>query len=327
MPASHLPCFLGSPQSNSYSRGIIFDVLECIIQRDLNYATTDIRQSYAALVRILADDNVHKAVLIVHSQGAIEGGLVLDWLYASVSAAQLRKLEVYTFGNAANHWNAPLVSMLGENGNGSGTPGPDGQTRIVKYIEHYANTGDYVSRFGILHFRPDQSRLRQPNSATTVLTGITSPPSNPPSKAVPNGRNPLRVTTAAPPSTSKSASTPKTPIERLDPAAEDHNRFIGRLFKRVGSGHQFNQHYLDNVFEMEEMHASDRALGRVSDGNAFMDAQVDLAVFENWDTVQVQVPSPGQGVGGGPRRRVQVKELSRLWGYRNGGDPDRPGRE
>jgi len=133
-------------------------------------------------------------------------------------------------------------------------------------------------------------------------------------------------------STRDTTLSPRTPIEKLDPSAEGNNRFIGRLFKRVGSGHQFNQHYLDNVFEMEGLDRSDLARGRVKDGNSFMDAPVDLGVFEEWDTVVVQ----GQGKDGssgsirmdmndkgdGSGTSLRVKDLSRLWAYRNGGSPD-----
>ncbi|KIW57056.1 hypothetical protein PV05_05660 [Exophiala xenobiotica] len=280
---------------HNQTRGIIFDVLECIVQRDLNYATLDIRQAYSALINILSDDQVHKVVLILHSQGAIEGGMVLDWLYATVSAKDIRKLEIYTFGNAANHWNAPA------NGGGSnsslstaldssnGVLQDNQSQRLVKYIEHYANTGDYVSRFGILHFRPDHAR---PNSAVS-------------------GTTPAR----------------RTPSANIDPRIEDKNRFIGRLFKREGSGHQLNQHYLDNIFEMKNVDTSVLKKGRVKDGNPYMDSQVDVAAIE-WDTVQsIDSTIDGSGNGraanagtGGPTK--QIKQESRLWGYRNGGDPD-----
>ena len=65
--------------------------------------------------------------------------MVLDWLFAAVNRELLEKVEIYTFGSAANHFNSP------ETGDGR---------RVCKHIEHYANTADYVSLFGILHFRP-----------------------------------------------------------------------------------------------------------------------------------------------------------------------------
>ncbi|KAK5104435.1 hypothetical protein LTS08_002324 [Lithohypha guttulata] len=126
------------------TRGIIFDVIETIIQRTFGYATPDIREVYADVVKVIEDERdktarYKKIVLILHSQGAVEGGLVLDWLFAAVSRELLQKLEVYTFGSAANHFNSPEFE--------------DG-TRVIQHIEHYANLGDYVGLFGILHFRP-----------------------------------------------------------------------------------------------------------------------------------------------------------------------------
>ncbi|KIW32572.1 uncharacterized protein PV07_04102 [Cladophialophora immunda] len=314
---------------HNQTRGIIFDVLECIIQRDLNYATLDIRTAYAAMVEILSDDNIQKVVLILHSQGAIEGGLVLDWLYDTVPADQLSKLEVYTFGNAANHWNAPVISSSASSrANGDSVT----EQRIVPHIEHYANEGDYVSRFGILHFRPDQPLppASVPNNTPFAPSSRTSHPEKP--KASDNEAS--RTTRPTPPkvdtrekvvaASSRSLLSPKTPIEMMDLREEETNLFFGRLFKRIGSGHQLNQHYLDNVFEMEGLDSNDLSRGRVRDGNAFMDADVDENVFRDWDTVQaVGRPAgtrPANGRPVAPRR--QIKELSRLWAYRNGRSPE-----
>ncbi|KAK5056187.1 hypothetical protein LTR84_012740 [Exophiala bonariae] len=237
---------------HNQTRGIIFDVIESIIQRDFGYATLDIRQAYSAMIEILSDKDIHKVVAILHSQGAIEGGLVLDWLYATVSPDQLAKLEIYTFGNAANHWNAPSSKVttngaesIGDTDESMGsssrreveqqrTPGSvrENATRTVRHIEHYANLHDYVARGGILHFRPD--------------------PAQPPGASVEN---------------------------QVDP-----NRFVGRLFKRNASGHLMNQHYLNNFFPVD---TTDPATGKVVENNDYMDSLVDMNVFERWDTVQV----------------------------------------
>ncbi|OAP60227.1 hypothetical protein AYL99_05229 [Fonsecaea erecta] len=312
---------------HNQTRGIIFDVLECIIQRDLNFATLDIRIAYAALIEILADDNIHKVVLILHSQGAIEGGLVLDWLYDTVPADQLGKLEVYTFGNAANHWNAPVISTATSSGmNGDGVT----EQRIVPHIEHYANEGDYVSRFGILHFRPDQSLppVSVPNNAPFAPSSNSSHPDKP--NASDNGR----ITRPTPPkvdtgekvvqASSRPLLSPRTPIEMMDLREEETNLFFGRLFKRVGSGHQLNQHYFDNFFEMEGVDTRDLSRGRVRDGNAFMDAEADMDVFRQWDTVQALGRRTAARPANGRPSAVatQVKDLSRLWAYRNGRSPD-----
>ncbi|OAL38357.1 hypothetical protein AYO20_02416 [Fonsecaea nubica] len=304
---------------HNQTRGIIFDVLECIIQRDLNFATLDIRIAYAAMVDILSDDNIHKVVLILHSQGAIEGGLVLDWLYDTVAADQLGKLEVYTFGNAANHWNAPIISS-------SASTSANGHSlleqRIVPHIEHYANESDYVSRFGILHFRPDRPL---PRALAHDNTAFTPNSRNTPQDKSRFSDEASRLTRPTPPkvdtrekvvaASSRPLLSPRTPIEMMDLREEQTNLFFGRLFKRVGSGHQLNQHYLDNIFEMEGIDTKDLSRGRVRESNAFMDAEVDMDVFREWDTVQAAPRRTGA-----PRR--QVKELSRLWTYRNGRSPE-----
>lgn len=95
---------------------------------------------------------------------------------------------------------------------------------------------------------------------------------------------------------------------------------------------------MDNIFEMEGLDPRDLSRGRVKDGNRFMDAPVDWAVFDEWDTVQVAAGAgqgqlrngggasvgvrAGMGIGANGALGTQVKALSRLWAYRNGGDPD-----
>ncbi|KAI1939977.1 hypothetical protein LOZ66_002412 [Ophidiomyces ophidiicola] len=128
--------------------GIIFDLIQCLIERDFQYNTDDVRQAYAMVKEELTKtkDPNDKVVLIVHSQGGIEGGMVIDWLLSDVSEAALSKLEVYTFGNAANHFNNPVRTTT-VNG-----PGSQDLYRAIRHIEHYANSGDFVSRFGVLNY-------------------------------------------------------------------------------------------------------------------------------------------------------------------------------
>jgi len=106
--------------------------------------------------------------------------------------------------------------------------------------------------------------------------------------------------------------------------AQENNRYFGRLFKRGASGHLLNMHYLDNIFEMKDVDPEDRSKGKVKDGNEFMDSQADIEVYERFDTVQAldnrALPPPSGLRRTGPARK-QIKELSRLWSYRNGGTP------
>ncbi|KAK5676538.1 hypothetical protein LTS10_010839 [Elasticomyces elasticus] len=135
--------------------GIVYDVLETIIQRTFGYATLDIRTAYSTISALLRDQNVKKLILIAHSQGAVEAGMVLDWLYQTLTWEELGKLEVYTFGNAANHWNCPERR----------------KRRVIQHIEHYANRRDWVARFGVLYFRGLGSRII-PGFARTAMSTL-----------------------------------------------------------------------------------------------------------------------------------------------------------
>ena len=293
--------------------------------------------SYDALFKILSDDTIDKVVLFLHSQGGIEGGLVLDWLYDTVPAEQLRKLEIYTFGNAANHWNAPIVSSLKSNGtdpksitnsdcvNGNGST----NQRVIQHIEHYANEGDYVSKFGILHFRPDQARPQTAVTSESILSSTQSGSFGSArlikNKATAYPGPPPKLNTDI--SRSQTwAPSPKTPIEQVDGlrGTQEDNMFFGRLFKRASPGHMLNQHYLDYMFEMQGIDLKHRWKGVVKDSNRFMDTEIDMDVFKAWDTVQATGEGRPQGSPTSVRNVVkkQVKQLSRLWAYRNGNSPE-----
>ncbi|KAH8588240.1 hypothetical protein B0O99DRAFT_525448 [Bisporella sp. PMI_857] len=208
------------------TNGILFDVIQCLIQRNFNYATQDIRDCYAAVKETLYKSELTKVVFILHSQGGIEGGMIIDWLLQEVPQDLLAKLEVYTFGNAANHFNNPHLHLLSERAalasplrvsttkttthvqyhNPIATIGNEGKNpfnvtrssrqstpsgKTIRYIEHYAHTSDFVARWGVLYFTANLS---------------------------------------------------------IEPTAP---RYMGRVFERAGQGHQFNQHYLDNMFPLK----------------------------------------------------------------------------
>jgi len=246
------------------TRGILFDTIECIIQRTFGYATPDIREIYSDVSNFIEEQREQayrykKIVIILHSQGAIEGGIVLDWLYANTDRDLLKKVEIYTFGSAANHFNSP------EDGDGN---------RIVKHIEHYANLGDWVSLFGILHFRP----LPKPG---------------------------------------------KTRYVSQQAREEMENRYVGRLFVRKGSGHQLNGNYLDDYFTMST-DDQDRLVA-VRDENDFMSSELNEQILADYDIASKvsekdvwDCSSKGQHRENG---RV-IKDVSRLWQYRNGMSPE-----
>ncbi|KAH1702525.1 hypothetical protein KXX12_002558 [Aspergillus fumigatus] len=107
------------------TKGVILDLVECLIQRDLEYKTADIRQGRAQLRAALAASTTKKAVLIVHSQGGIVAEAVPQ--PAAARAAPQR-----------SGWNDTRRQIQGE--------------RAIRNIEHYANTKDFVANIGALQF-------------------------------------------------------------------------------------------------------------------------------------------------------------------------------
>ncbi|KAL1635581.1 hypothetical protein SLS56_001633 [Neofusicoccum ribis] len=150
---NRLARIFGRPVTGIHNKtnGLIFDLFQCMIERNFNYSTQDIRDAYKLVKEALMDDKRKKVVLILHSQGGIQGSLMIDWLLAELPDDILRKLEVYTFGNAANHFNNPhkTTSDLKE----SQSSGSSRRSKkAIRYIEHYANDEDMVARWGVLHF-------------------------------------------------------------------------------------------------------------------------------------------------------------------------------
>ena len=197
---------------------MFFDLLECLIQRDLDYRTQDIRQGRSQIRAALSAASTKKVVLILHSQGGIEGSSILDWLLADLSIDIMSRLEIFTFGNAARHFNNPLLANPPTDADQS--KGGRGK-RVIKHIEHYANSEDLVANIGVLKF--------------------TSPGAQP---------------------------------------YADGNAFAGHVFKREGTGHLLNMHYLDKMFEMDENGKVDES------GNDFMNSlivnrQIRCVVFIN----------------------------------------------
>jgi hypothetical protein len=154
--------------------------------------------------------------------------------------------------------------------------------RAIGHIEHYANQGDFVSEIGVLNSSLADESIR--------------------------------------------------------------NRFMGRVFVSPESGHLLNQHYLHQMFTLS-------AENVCLDHNEFMDMQVDVK-SANQDAEEDREDTDQSLMGGGEvtyigdsgspstpatmvsslnssmferveqnNRIVKVKQLSRLWLYRNGGNP------
>ncbi|KND89301.1 hypothetical protein TOPH_06028 [Tolypocladium ophioglossoides CBS 100239] len=326
---NRLALTFGRPVLGIHNRtsGIIFDVMECLIQRNFTYATGDVRLCFKILREVLYDPSKSKVIFVLHSQGGIEGGLVLDWLLQETPQDLLAKLEVYPFGNASNHFNNPHrhaisqslsesdphaamntlmressfatpVSSPVETRNGFTTQEPPplslessmtssrtfsvAKDRAIGHVEHYAHTTDFVALWGVLHF------------ATNRM------------------------------------GSPQLP------------RFLGRLFNRstCAGGHQFNQHYLDGMFPLKRDPKTGEFIG-ADDDNPFMEEIIKIgkegAAMDNTREAFDISYAGTRGFGSGEittpvevydatskktrRRDVQVKELSRLWRYRNGRSP------
>lgn len=213
----------GRPVFGIHNRtyGVLGDLFECIMQRAFDLFTEETRVCYEYIKAYCSDPKVKKVMIIAHSQGCIMASQILDQLYVDLPADAVSKLEVYTFGNAASHFNNPLrhVSeestsidsrdMHGAGDDASVVSAPDNKAsnmssldgssaafkkpaiseylpeRVVPHIEHYCNSGDMVTRWGALY------------SAKEILS----------------------------------------------------NRFCGHIFINEGaSGHMLNQHYLSEMF-------------------------------------------------------------------------------
>lgn len=97
------------------------------------------------------------------------------------------------------------------------------------------------------------------------------------------------------------------------------NRFMGKVFERAGSGHLLNQHYLDTMFTLG-------ADGRVKERNAFMDSDVDIIgrggeVGISGTMKNGVVTGKRRGVAAVGKVGMKVRDLSRLWMYRNSMSP------
>jgi hypothetical protein len=63
----------------------------------------------------------------------------------------MSKLEIYTFGNAARRFNNPLAHQSSSKASVDQGIVAAG-ARVIKHIEHYANSEDFVANIGVLNF-------------------------------------------------------------------------------------------------------------------------------------------------------------------------------
>ncbi|KAK8069598.1 hypothetical protein PG994_006214 [Apiospora phragmitis] len=270
--------------------GIIFDVVECLVQRNLSYATRDVREAYRTVKQELYNPAKSKVIFILHSQGAIEGSMVLDWLLQEMPQDILSKLEVYTFGAAANHMNSPTKHVASQ------TAQQKNPTSLT--------TTDMTLTKGPLHGSPVQMRTpsssqhehdTRPPTPPTVASDQISP-SALPQQQEPESQQVLRASSLVPAcdrvighiehyahTTDFVALWGVLHFVTSERASALIPRFIGRVFSRTSSrgGHQFCQHYLDGMFPLRRG-ADGHAIVAAADGggcdednNDFMESVVE----------------------------------------------------
>jgi hypothetical protein len=227
--------------------GILGDIVECIIQRAFGFYSKETRIAYEFVKAYCSDPKVKKVVLIGHSQGGIMVSQVLDELFIDLPSESIAKLEVYTFGNAASHFNNPLRKPVNSTGAYSSILGPsDSESQPV--------TGS------------DDATTASPTTMVSPMTPL------PLSQKAMFGASRFADPTAPPGSRTQSRNLTISPYlpKRVIPHIEHYcnsedmvtrwgtlysvknvlgNRFCGHVFIYEGaSGHMLNQHYLANMF-------------------------------------------------------------------------------
>ncbi|KAJ0116206.1 hypothetical protein J7T55_005152 [Diaporthe amygdali] len=309
--------------------GIVFDLLECIVQRTFGYATEDIRRCYVEVKKALCDEKKTKVIFILHSQGGIEGGAIIDWLLQELPQNLLSKLEVYTFGNAANHFNNPYRSAAAQS---------EAEQRPLAAAVDAALSAKPTAPTPAADPKPQEKptsnndtprSTHPPTPPTPFSPNVTTPPTSPGALA---GRE---TASRDPAALSGNAighiehychSTDFVALWGVlhfkTASAADRNApiFAGRAFRRVGpwgqEGHLLCQHYLNAMFPLERDPRTGELVG-CADTNDFMESEVAVRPDSEDE------PGPGESLGGaeGDGMTRKVKELSRLWQYRNGRSP------
>lgn len=287
--------------------------------------------------KALSDEKNTKVVLILHSQGGIEGGAIIDWLLQELPQNLLSKLEVYTFGNAANHFNNPFRSAAAE--------AEAERKPLAAAVD--AALGPTAAKPAEGAKPQETTRNEAPTTPPTPLspspTMLSTPPASPGALAgrETGSRNPAALSGSAIGhiehychSTdfvalwgvlhfkAASAADPSAPI------------FAGRAFSRAAAargqeGHLLCQHYLNAMFPLERDAGTGEIVG-CAETNAFMEGEVTVGARGeggpgvDGDDEQQPPASPGFGMlgrEGADSMTRKVKELSRLWQYRNGRSP------
>ncbi|KAG5977397.1 hypothetical protein E4U55_006852 [Claviceps digitariae] len=310
--------------------GIVFDLLECLFQRNFCYATRDIRQCYKELRSLLYKKHLTKVIFICHSQGGIEGSLVLDWLLQELPQDLLSKLEVYTFGNAANHFNNPhrhLASLEMEQKNPLAAltttySEPSLTAPVVDGAE--AKNGDGAAQLSSMASNKD------------TLASVSS---SKPRKCVAAKDKAIGHIEHYTHTTDFVALWGVLHFYTNKMGSPQLPRFMGRLFSRSSGhgGHLLNHHYLDGMFPltrdgngkwkgadeenewMEEVVEFANETGKMASAREPLEITLSLTEGSVSDITTISLKEVMKKKD--KRGNVKVKELSRLWKYRNGLSP------
>jgi hypothetical protein len=120
--------------------GLLWDLIECIDEINFEKDTTSSAQATDEMVEVLTknlrDTKIEKIAMIAYSQGCLVLRLALIRIIENGIDNRLlsKKLRVFTFGNPCLNW------LYGE----------EALSEYSSYTEHFANSEDFVARFGVL---------------------------------------------------------------------------------------------------------------------------------------------------------------------------------
>ncbi|OAX78856.1 hypothetical protein ACJ72_06830 [Emergomyces africanus] len=303
------------------TNGLLFDIIECIFQRSFAYNTYSTRYTYDHLKHCLIDPAVHKVVLIAHSQGGIIASMALDLLFTEIPPVNMAKLEVYTFGSAASHFNNPMRVIYPPIFNSPTTPNRRSKG-VIRYIEHYVNGEDIVPRWGVMYnVRSAKTRYA---GKVFVRNGATGHMFN---QHYLENIFPLDRPVPAPPDHANPAAAPKAFLDQVvsvdDCTCRDRDAYYGKATiatTNTNNNNSVAENAVCNgspvvlVRDDSTSDAGDGGVISVSNGSGFCADDPDNTDDDDDDD------DDSNGAG------MTVRELSRLWRYLGGADPDVNGR-
>ncbi|MDP6037736.1 MAG: hypothetical protein QGG64_04240 [Candidatus Latescibacteria bacterium] len=144
---------------NNPTDGILVDLIESVFGRTFDFSSTPAQYTKVRVENALASRECDRVVLLAHSQGAIVASNVVRDLVQEYGQddrrPNLEKLEVYTFGSAADEIDADTELSCKHN-------------RLVPYIVHYANTKDVIAQLGVLQKRNPANQKEMDGRIYTV---------------------------------------------------------------------------------------------------------------------------------------------------------------